>query len=367
MILKINWRYHDQAYGCVLFSDDVSIAEELSKRVRVLCWVMTQEKNHKSKAQHVKATWGKRCNKLLFISDTENTELPTIKLNVSKGRDHLTAKTMQAFDIVYQKYINDYDWFMKADDDTYVIVENLRYMLSTHSPTDPVYFGHHFKVIVKQGYFSGGGGYVLSREALTRYGKRSQNLCSKDQGAEDVEMGRCMEKLKVKTGDSRDALGRTRFHCFNVETHLQGGYPDWYIQYDKYGATHVSMQESCRLNSLRPRDACMRPWPNHHCFRQWLVAWPAPRHYRDQYWNIVNWTLRNKLQWNYTRNSDIFIQEKAFESVVCEMTAICLRLNVSTYFKIICPILNPWFAAYSSENIKIYPYLKKKNQGAVSI
>ena len=37
-----------------------------------------------------------------------------------------------------------------------------------------------------------------------------------------------------------------------------------------------------------------------------------------------NWTRRNKLQWN----SHIFIQENAFENVVCEMAQICLGLDV---------------------------------------
>ena len=35
--------------------------------------------------------------------------------------------------------------------------------------------------------------------------------------------------------------------------------------------------------------------------------------------------LRNKLQWNLNRNSNIFIQENAFESVVCKTVAILSR------------------------------------------
>ena len=66
-----------------------------------------------------------------------------------------------------------------------------------------------------------------------------------------------------------------------------------------------------------------------HWFRKWLVAWPAPSHYLNQCWIIVNWTLRNRLQWNLNRNSNIYIQENAFESVVCETAAILSRPFVS--------------------------------------
>ena len=44
----------------------------------------------------------------------------------------------------------------------------------------------------------------------------------------------------------------------------------------------------------------------------------APSHYLNQCQNIVNWTFRNKLRWNFIRNSYIFIKN-AFKNVVCEM------------------------------------------------
>ena len=52
---------------------------------------------------------------------------------------------------------------MKADDDSYVILENLRFLLSDYNSSDPIWFGCEFKVIVKEGYMSGGAGYVLSK------------------------------------------------------------------------------------------------------------------------------------------------------------------------------------------------------------
>ena len=51
----------------------------------------------------------------------------------------------------------------------------------------------------------------------------------------------------------------------------------------------------------------------------------APSHYLNQCWNIVNWPLMNKLQWNFNRNSYIFIQENTFERVVSEMVAMLSR------------------------------------------
>ena len=55
------------------------------------------------------------------------------------------------------------------------------------------------------------------------------------------------------------------------------------------------------------------------------VTWSTSSHYLNQCWNIVNSDIRNRLQWNLKRNSYIFIQENAFENVVCEMVTMLSR------------------------------------------
>ncbi|XP_037068747.1 glycoprotein-N-acetylgalactosamine 3-beta-galactosyltransferase 1-like [Pollicipes pollicipes] len=216
-------------------------ALELSKRVRVLCWVMTQPANHEKKARHVKATWGHRCNKLIFMSSKTDTTLPTVALNVQEGRNFLWAKTKEAFRYVYEHHRDEADWFYKADDDTYAIMENMRFMLEPYSPNDALYFGCKFKPFTKQGYMSGGAGYVLSREALRRFvtiGLNDPTKCKKEHGgAEDVEMGKCMERLNVTAADSRDNEGRYRFFPFTPESHLVAEkFPKsfWYWKYIYY-------------------------------------------------------------------------------------------------------------------------------------
>ena len=47
-----------------------------------------------------------------------------------------------------------------------------------------------------------------------------------------------------------------------------------------------------------------------------------PGHYLNQCWGIVNWTLRNKLQWNFNKNTKLLIHRNANENIIYEMAAI---------------------------------------------
>ena len=116
----------------------------------------------------------------MFMSSQADPDLPAVDLNVTEGYDKLWAKTKNAFKEVYNSHYQDYDWFVKADDDTYIIMENLRYFLKDFDTNKPIFFGGKFKPHVDQGYFSGGAGYVLSKEALKRFvetGLKDPELC----------------------------------------------------------------------------------------------------------------------------------------------------------------------------------------------
>ena len=101
----------------------------------------------------------------------------------------------------------------------------------------------------------------------------------------------------------------------------QDSYP-WY-KFENYQLKMTARSPSAQwINSLRPDDAYIHKKTHQHWFRQWLVAWSVPSHCLNQCWGIVNWTLRNKLQWNFNQNSQLFIHKDAFENVVWKMAAI---------------------------------------------
>uniref|UniRef100_A0A8C4SH41 N-acetylgalactosaminide beta-1,3-galactosyltransferase n=2 Tax=Erpetoichthys calabaricus TaxID=27687 RepID=A0A8C4SH41_ERPCA len=238
---NLNWRVDGPALINLehphLKGEDSRVADDIYNKVRILCWVMTGPANLEKKARHVKATWSRHCNMVIFMSSTDDPNFPTIGLDTKEGRDQLYWKTIRAFHYLEQHHFNEADWFLKADDDTFIVVDNLRLVLANYTPDEPIYFGKRFRPFAKQGYMSGGAGYVLSKEALRRFveGFRT-NVCSHTSSVEDLALGQCMEKMGVLAGDSRDSLHRETFHPFVPESHLTGKFTKsfWYWNYCYY-------------------------------------------------------------------------------------------------------------------------------------
>ncbi|XP_022219639.2 glycoprotein-N-acetylgalactosamine 3-beta-galactosyltransferase 1-like [Drosophila obscura] len=193
---------------------ETDIAAWLFNETRVLCLVLTIPQWHSRKAAKVKNTWGARCNKLIFLSSEEDKELGAIDVGVPEDRKNLYAKVRAGFEYAYKHHGEDYDWFLKADDDTFVIMENLRYFLYPYDPEAALYFGHKFRTDFPQGYMSGGAGYVLSRDALRRlnlFALNNTRFCPENKQAEDRQIGKCLRNVGVVAGDSRDEEGQERF------------------------------------------------------------------------------------------------------------------------------------------------------------
>ena len=214
-----------------------SVAKKLHKEIRLLCWILTSPKTMRSKGKAVKETWGKRCNKLIFMSSEDDPSYPSVNLGVHESRENLWLKTKAAFKYIYKHHLNDADWFMKADDDSFVVVENVRHFLSKYDPNDAHFFGRWFTPF--GGYNSGGAGYILSKKALRQFMKAMNNpwKCPLKHFAEDVAFGNCLAVYDIHPEDTRDHLGRQTFHPYAIEYHLIPGYigkDDWLHAYDKY-------------------------------------------------------------------------------------------------------------------------------------
>ncbi|XP_020781588.1 glycoprotein-N-acetylgalactosamine 3-beta-galactosyltransferase 1 isoform X2 [Boleophthalmus pectinirostris] len=199
---------------------DEMVVDSTNSRPRVLCWIMTGQKNLNSRTRHVKETWAKRCDVTLYMSSQESP-FPTVGLNVSEGRENLYWKTIRAFQYIHEKHLDDADWFLKADDDTFVVVENLRFTVSALNPEEPWYLGRRFAPFIKQGYMSGGAGYVLSKEAVRRFVRGFETgKCTHFSILEDMALGKCMESMNVQAADTRDVLGRQTFHAYPLEKYV---------------------------------------------------------------------------------------------------------------------------------------------------
>ena len=75
------------------------------------------------------------------------------------------------------------------------------------------------------------------------------------------------------------------------------------------------------MNSSRPSVTYMRQWIGSALVQIVACRLFGAKPLSKPMLVIVNWTLTNKLQWNFNQNTKLFIHENASQNIVCEMTA----------------------------------------------
>ena len=160
------------------------------------------------------------------LNQQDPSDMPFVYLNITDTLPLLTNKHIATIMHVYDNYMSKFDWFLYANDDTYIVMENLRLFLKGKCLNEPKIYG---KVMVhnemqracytngdnSRGFIQGGSGWVSSHEAIRRFGqemKKDPTFCVCSDGHnEDQEISDCYRKVNVYPGESRDKEMRERF------------------------------------------------------------------------------------------------------------------------------------------------------------
>jgi glycoprotein-N-acetylgalactosamine 3-beta-galactosyltransferase len=261
---------------------------------RILCFAVTYAAQHQTRVRAVAETWGQRCDKLLFFSDVRDTivvaadtpaerRFEIVQLDIIADHAHLWLRTRAALKYLHTHFRHEYDWFYKCDDDTYVIVENMRNYLKRPEVRqrfnqEPMQLGHRFHLpdgtldsFIKNStlrslwhsrydrllFNSGGAGYVMNRLYLDKIVEALPEwtcLPEEESGTvpEDVGVSFCMIWHDVYPWDTRDHRGRERWHAFSPDNVFQAwdNPEDWYVQYHATIGGLRSQSESAAPDSV---------------------------------------------------------------------------------------------------------------------
>uniref|UniRef100_A0AC35TWZ8 N-acetylgalactosaminide beta-1,3-galactosyltransferase n=1 Tax=Rhabditophanes sp. KR3021 TaxID=114890 RepID=A0AC35TWZ8_9BILA len=218
------------------------VADQLRKSVKIFCIILTTPKYKYKRVIPQLNTWVPRgCADYMYASSKVDPSINAIKAFPKDGYFNSYGKVRGAIIKAYEKHGDKFDWYIKADDDTYLVMENLRMFLLNKNASQHQY--HGFKLHIKNDpigpnplvYHHGGASYVMSRHTIKElvtngFGKKCQHH---PQGADDRIIGRCLMKMKLKIPDARDKYNRVLFMPstpINFATQIRNE------KYDKYNA-----------------------------------------------------------------------------------------------------------------------------------
>ncbi|KAF4519281.1 hypothetical protein B566_EDAN002171 [Ephemera danica] len=249
---------HSQNYEQFCLSSDLvsygnqSIETEskfLMKKINVLCAIFVKKE---SKAKAILQTWGKHCNKIVFFGQFNFKELD-IPVTVIKPKSswHYLCDAIRH---LWLEHSANMQWVIFASDVLFVVPENLRLLVASLDHTQPYYLGH---ALTQWGenYNAAQAGYVLSSGALSDLAvKFNSSAACETSGKywknEDVYLGKYLGEKGVEPMDTRDHLGRGRFHAFNFNQLLFSRKLSPLGSYWRRSIYHVTEGRECCSDSI---------------------------------------------------------------------------------------------------------------------
>lgn len=203
-----------------------------------------------------------------LVINTSSFPLSTV-VNISnvvvvKSTDKF-AMLRDALKYVYVNHFNDFDWVLKTNDNSFIVLENLRHMLYQYDTDYPFVIGQRFfaevlglKILRFLNFLNSrsskdymAGDYALSKRAFSRLLEdafTSSQLCEATASNDDFAMSKCLEHVNVIKIDGIDKDGRGRFFQGNPESAL---FPEKFDDYDKWYWHHLKQGiENCCSDRL---------------------------------------------------------------------------------------------------------------------
>eukprot|EP01084_Bolivina_argentea_P298354 514125_1 len=237
---------------------------------RIWCLVPTLYPRNSKNMHAISQTWGRHCTKVIFVLDdklpipkdlyielnqhannVELLQLTNLQFPQSSTKRNIWDKVWKMWYYIYYYHINDAEWFLKIDDDTFFSPIQFHGMAQYFNPDNSSYYiGHTLfhEWLRRNIIFNAGACYGLSRGVLRKFAEEILSLSSfrnddernhdeyypyKDESKkrlkwewrdycvgnrefaqEDPTMGICLRSIGINPINTLDRQFRQRFHIF---------------------------------------------------------------------------------------------------------------------------------------------------------
>ncbi|KAL4660762.1 chondroitin sulfate synthase 1-like [Arapaima gigas] len=172
--------------------------------------VMTAQKYLKNRAVAAHRTWAQTIPGRVEFFSSEGSDssvpIPVVALKNVDDSYPPQKKSFMMLKYMHDHYLEQFEWFMRADDDVYVKGDRLEGFLRSLNSSAPLFLGQTGmgardelgKLALEPGenFCMGGPGVIMSREVLRRVAPHiRQCLQQMYTTHEDVEVGRCVRRF----------------------------------------------------------------------------------------------------------------------------------------------------------------------------